>query len=203
MLAGCRRREPAAQWALYDRFVGPMMTVAHRYAPSLADAEDALQDAFIKVFQKLDEQREPAAFPGWVRRIVVSTAIDAWHKRRLRRADFELDDAHQIAAPHATALDQLAVAEIKDLIDRLPPVCRLVLLLYTVEGYAHPEIAELLGISESGSKAHLTRARQRLTLLVEAANRERRPAPLPNQSAAAPPAAPAAPFHPLTTLLFQ
>ena len=77
------------------------------------------------------------------------------------------------------------------------------MLLYTVEGYSHPEIAALLGISESGSKAHLTRARQRLTLLVQVANRERRPAPLPSQSATAPPEAPAAPFHPLTTLLFQ
>ncbi len=202
LLAGCRRREPAAQWALYDRFVGPMMAVSQRYAPSVADAEDALQDAFVKVFQKLDEQREPGAFAGWVRRIVISTAIDAWHKRRLRRIDFDLDDAHHVPAPHASALDQLTVAEIKDLIDQLPAGCRVVMLLYTVEGYAHPEIAELLGISESGSKAHLTRARQRLSLLVQAANRERLPAPTASP-ATMPPAAPAAPFHPLTTLLFQ
>ncbi len=205
VLAGCRRHEPAAQWALYERFVGPMLAVAQRYAPSLADAEDALQEAFIKVFEKLPEQREPAAFAGWVRRIVISTAIDAWHKRRLRRTDFELDDAHHIAAPEASALDQLAVAEIKALMDQLPPVARLVMLLYTVEGYTHPEIAALLTISESGSKAHLTRARQRLTLLVQAAHRERRPAPPAPPATAKPPApaAPSVPFHPLTTLLFQ
>lgn len=203
LLAGCRRHEPAAQWALYDRFVGPMMHVAQRYAPSQADAEDALQDAFIKVFQKLPDQRDPAAFPGWVRRIVVSTAIDAWHKRRLRRADFDLDDVQHLAAPHASALDQLAVAEIKHLIDKLPAGCRLVMLLYTVEGYSHPEIATLLGISESGSKAHLTRARQRLTHLVAAAHRELRPAPPAHLPTVVAPEVPAAPFHPLTTLLFQ
>ena len=201
LLAGCRRQEPAAQWALYDRFVGPMLVVAQRYAPSLADAEDALQEAFIKIFQKLPEQREPAAFPGWVRRIVISTAIDAWHKRRRHLPEFDLSEVQHLPALEASALDQLTVAEVKVLIDQLPPVCRMVMLLYTVEGYQHPEIAQLLTISESGSKAHLTRARQRLSALVEAASRERRPAskppPVVPTSAAAPP------LHPLSILLFQ
>ena len=185
LLVRCRQHEPAAQWALYERFYGPMLLVSQRYAPTLADAEDALQDAFIKVFQKLNDQREPGAFAGWVRRIVVSTAIDAWHKRRLRRTDFALDEVYHLAAPDASAIEQLAVAEVRALIDRLPDGCRLVMLLYTVEGYAHAEIAELLGIGESASKAQLTRARQRLTVLVKAANRERAPAPVPASAAPA------------------
>ena len=208
LLARCRHHEPAAQWALYERFFGPMLLVAQRYAPTLADAEDALQDAFIKIFQKLPEQREPGAFPGWVRRIVVSTAIDAWHKRRLRRHDFDIAEVHHVAAPEASAIEQLTVAEVRALIERLPAGCRLVLLLYTVEGYAHAEIAALLGIGESASKAQLTRARQRLTLLVAAASAERTascPAapdhpPPPRADVSAPPTEP---FHPLTTLLFQ
>jgi RNA polymerase sigma factor (sigma-70 family) len=206
LLVGCRRQEPAAQWALYERFALPMLAVAQRYAPSVADAEDALQEAFIKIFQKLDDQREPDAFPGWVRRIVVSTAITAWHKRRLRRTDFDLDDIHHVAAPEASALDHLTVAEVKALIDQLPTGCRLVMLLATIEGYTHPEIAELLGIAEAASRMQLARARQRLTVLVEAANRERTPAPVPFPKKApvlTPAPAPSAPFHPLTTLLFQ
>ena len=186
LLAGCRRHEPAAQLALYERFARPMLGVAQRYAPSRPDAEDALQDAFIKIFQKLPELQEPAAFPGWVRRIVISTAIDAWHKRRLRRGDFDLTEAHHVAAPDASAIEQLTVAEVKTLIDRLPAGCRLVMLLYTIEGYAHAEIAELLGIAETASKMQLTRARQRLTLLVEQANREHRPAPVSASVPAAP-----------------
>ncbi len=211
LLVRCRRFEPAAQWALYNRFAGPMLTVVTRYAPTLADAEDILQDAFIKVFQKLHEQREDGAFAGWVRRIVVSTAIDAWHHRRVRRTGFDLDEAHQLPAPDASAIERLTLEEVKALIDRLPDGCRLVLLLYTVEGYSHAEIAALLGIGESGSKAQLTRARQRLTALARADSRERSPAP-PTPAPSAPPntvrrpdlhPASEAPFNPLTVLLFQ
>lgn len=201
LLLGCRRHEPAAQWALYQRFALPMLTVAQRYAPTRADAEDALQDAFVKIFQKLDEQRDPAAFAGWVRRIVISTAITAWHKRRVRRVDFDLDDAHHVPTPEASALDQLAVEEVLTIIDQLPSGSRLVLLLATIEGYSHQEIGELLGIAESASRMQLTRARQRLTELVARANRERNPAPASRQGA--PPAVSIPPFHPLTTLLFQ
>ncbi len=198
MLARCRRQEPAAQWALYQQFAMPMLAVAQRYAPSAADAEDVLQDAFIRIFERLPEQREPATFPGWVQRIVVRTAINAWHKRRLRRDDLDLDEVHHVAAPDASAIQQLTVAEVKVLIDQLPPVARLVLLLYTVDGYAHAEIAELLHISESGSKAHLSRARQRLAALVHAAGLERVAAPPPADRSPSP-----TPFHPLTTLLLQ
>ena len=67
LLARCRAGEAAAQWALYARFAGPMLRLCQRYAPALADAEDVLQDAFVKIFQKLPEQREPGAFAGWVR----------------------------------------------------------------------------------------------------------------------------------------
>ena len=219
LLAGCRRYEPAAQWALYARFAGPMLKLVYRYAPSRADAEDILQDAFVKVFAKLSEQREAAAFPGWVRRIVVSTALDAWHHRRVRRTSFELDDLHHLPTPDASVIEQLTVAEVQALIERLPDGCRLVLLLYTVEGYSHAEIGAALNITEGGSTAQLARARQRLTALAREASRERGPAPAyaapaqPHRAAGAPipaaaasaalPAAPPAPFNPLTALLFQ
>ncbi len=200
LLARCRQHEPAAQLALYERFAVPMLAVATRYAPSRPDAEDALQDAFIKIFANLPDQREPGAFAGWVRRIVVSTAIDAWHQRRRRRIEFALDDALDVPTPDASAIEQLTVAEIKTLIDRLPAGCRLVMLLFTIEGYAHAEIAELLGIAEAASRMQLARARQRLTVLIEQANRERRPAPTPTPAPR--PDAARLPFHPPLTPLF-
>ena len=206
LLARCRRREPAAQQALYAQFAGPMFVLAQRYAPTVADAEDALQDAFLKVFQHLDTQLVEGAFAGWVRRIVISTALNAGRSRQLRRVDFDLEDIHHVPTAEASAIDHLTFAEVQTLIDRLPAGCRVVLLLYTVEGYAHAEIAALLGVGESASKAQLTRARQRLTELVRQANAERiaRPAaPPPGASAADFSAASATPFHPLTTLLFQ
>ncbi len=188
-----------------------MLQIAARYSPSMADAEDALQDAFIKVFQRLDEQLVEGAFPGWVRRIVISTALNAERSRKVRRTDFELEEVHHLPATEASAIERLTFAEVQALIDQLPEGCRVVMLLYTIEGYSHAEIAGLLGIGESASKAQLSRARARLTTLVQQANRERtaaRPGPAP--PALAPVAAPSvrseapqAPFHPITALLFQ
>ena len=204
LLTRCRRREPAAQQTLYERFAGPMFLLALRYAPTTADAEDALQDAFLKVFQLLDDQVVPGAFAGWVRRIVIRTALNAGRSRRVRRADFELADIPDVPAPEASAIEQLTFLEVQALIDRLPEGCRHVLLLYTIEGYSHAEIAALLGVGESASKAQLTRARQRLTVLVQSATIERTarlaaPAAAPHSETTAPPAH----FHPLTALLFQ
>lgn len=205
LLERCRRYEPAAQWALYQRFAGPMLLLAQRYAASAADAEDALQDAFVKIFQQLHEQRVEGAFAGWVRRIVITTALNAGRSRRVRRIDFDLDDAHHVPSADASAIDQLTLAEVQVLIDRLPDGCRVVLLLYTIEGYSHAEIAEMLGIGESASKAQLTRARQRLTVLVQQAGRERtiRPGTAPPGTLVARPDAAAPPFLPIKVLLFQ
>ncbi len=203
LLARCRRGEPAAQEALYARFAGPMFLLALRYAPTTADAEDALQEAFLKVFQRLDEQLVAGAFAGWVRRIVISTALNVGRSRQLRRVDFELEDAHHVPAPDASAIEHLTFGEVQALIDRLPAGCRHVLLLYTIEGYSHAEIAALLGVGESASKAQLTRARQRLTTLVQQANAERVARPAIPPPTASHPAGPATAFHPLTTLLFQ
>lgn len=180
-----------------------MLALARQYAPSVADAEDALQDAFVKIFQRLDDYQGSGSFAGWVRRIVVSTAIDAWHKRRVRRVDFDLDDVRHLPAPDATAIEQLTLAEVRNLIDQLPTGCRLVLLLYTVEGYSHAEIGQRLGIGEGASAAQLTRARQRLTALIRAASHVRQPAPHPPASSLPATETTAAPFHPLTMLLFQ
>jgi RNA polymerase sigma factor (sigma-70 family) len=208
LLARCRRQEPAAQRALYERFAGPMLVVARRYAPTLADAEDALQDSFVKIFQRLDDFRADGAFAGWVRRIVISTSLDAWQKRKVRRVDFDLDSEHvrELPAADASVLDQLSVAEVRALIDKLPEGCRMVMLLYTIEGYTHAEIGQLLGVGESASKTQLTRARQRLTALVHAHQRERVAAPVATTKA--PPSAQTSDsigplFHPVTALLFR
>jgi RNA polymerase sigma factor (sigma-70 family) len=202
LLARCRRQEPAAQRLLYERFAGPMLALARQYAPTVADAEDALQEAFIKVFEYLPAQRVDSAFAGWVRQIVVRTAVDAWRQRRAQRPTFELETAQHVPAPEASAVELLTLEEVRALIERLPDGCRLVLLLYTVEGYSHAEIAQVLGIGESASSAQLTRARQRLALLVAEANRQKRPAPPGTAPTVADEYRPL-PFHPLTTLLFQ
>ncbi|TGE21752.1 RNA polymerase sigma factor [Hymenobacter aquaticus] len=165
LLARCHRGEPAAQRALYTLYASKMLGVARRYARSVPEAEDILQDAFVKVFTRLAEFRGEGSFEGWVRRIVVTTAINHWQSGRLQRQKVLLEDVEEPSAPEADALDRLTVTEVLALIDRLPDGCRLVLLLYAVDGYSHAEISELLGIQESTSKAQLSKARKHLLLL--------------------------------------
>ena len=163
-LAGCLRHEPAAQWALYAHYAPTMLGVARRYANSVAEAEDILQDAFIKVFTRLADFRAEGSLEGWVRRIVVTTAINHWQSGRHHRQQ-SLDDLPELPSPDADVLDRLNVAEVLALIEQLPDGARLVLLLYAVEGYSHGEIAELLQITESTSKSQLVKARKKLNLL--------------------------------------
>ena len=165
LLAACQRHQPAAQRALYARFAPAMLGVARRYVHSLAEAEDILQDAFVKTFARLGEFRAEGAFEGWLRRIVVTTALNHWQSGQHRRQQVLLEDAPEPYAPDADAFDRLTVAEVLALMEQLPDGCRLVLNLYAVDGYTHGEIAELLGIQESTSKAQLSKARKQLTLL--------------------------------------
>ncbi len=165
LLARCGRREPVAQRQLYARYAGRLLGVARRYAHTVAEAEDVLQDAFVKAFTRLAEFRGEGSFEGWLRRIVVTTALNHWQSGQHRRQQLALDDAPEPYAADADALDRLSVAEVLALMERLPDGCRLVLNLYAVEGYSHAEIAELLGIQESTSKAQLSKARKQLTLL--------------------------------------
>ena len=165
LLAACRRREPAAQRTLYARFAGRMLGVARRYVRSVAEAEDVLQDAFVKVFTHLGEFRAEGSLEGWVRRIVVTTALNHWQSGQHRRQQLLLDDVPEPFASDADAFDRLGVAEVLALMEQLPDGCRMVLNLYAVDGYTHGEIAELLGIQESTSKAQLSKARKQLTRL--------------------------------------
>lgn len=165
LLGRCLRHEPAAQRALYARYASKMLGVAWRYARSVAEAEDILQDSFVKVFTRLAEFRGEGSLEGWIRRIVVTTAINHWQSGKLRRQQLLLEDVAEPAAPDASSLERMSVAEVLALLEQLPDGCRLVLMLYAIDGYTHAEIGEMLGIQESTSKAQLSKARKQLLLL--------------------------------------
>ncbi|OGX89857.1 RNA polymerase sigma factor [Hymenobacter coccineus] len=164
LLARCACHEPAAQQLLYHRYAGRMLGVARRYAHSVPEAEDILQDAFIKAFTRLGEFRAEGSFEGWLRRIVVTTALNQW-QRGHRRPHVLLDNVPEPASADSDALDRLGVAEVLALMAQLPDGCRLVLNLYALDGYTHAEIAEALGIQVSTSKAQLSKARKQLVRL--------------------------------------
>ncbi|QNE39943.1 sigma-70 family RNA polymerase sigma factor [Hymenobacter sp. NBH84] len=162
ILAGCRRQRPAAQQALYDLLAGRLMGVCLRYCPSQAEAEDALQMAFVKIFTRLDQFRGQGPFEAWARRIAVTTSLNAWHQHRQRGTFLDSEEAAELPTTDATPLELLSAEELMRLLHTLPLGYRTVLNLYAVEGYSHAEIAELLGISEGTSKSQLSRARRLL-----------------------------------------
>ncbi len=168
LLARCRNGEAGAQRALYVRYAPTMLGAARRYARSLEEAEDILQDAFVKVFTRLDSFRGEGSLEGWIRRVVVTTALTAYEHDKYLRRSLPIENAYHLHSPDSDALDRMGVEEVFRLIEKLPDGCRVVLLLYTVDGYSHAEIGELLGITESTSKAQLSKGRSRLVQLMHA-----------------------------------
>jgi RNA polymerase sigma factor (sigma-70 family) len=154
------------QRVLYQRFAPKMYGVCLRYAGNAEEAEDILQEGFIKVFNKMGSFRKEGSFEGWVRRIFVNTAIEHFRKKvRLQPiTDYEEET---IEGKYLSVLDNLAEKDIIQLVQQLSPGYRTVFNMYVVEGYTHRQIAEELGISEGTSKSQLSRAKQILQDLVQ------------------------------------
>lgn len=151
--------EPKAQEMLYKQFSGKMLGVCLRYAADKMEAEDMLQNGFIKVFQKLGDYREQGSFEGWVRRIVIHSAIEYYRKHHKMLQVVEMDESAEEVMVNPAASANLNAQDLMALIQQLSPGYRMVFNLYAIEGYSHKEIAEMAGITEGASKSQLSRAR--------------------------------------------
>ncbi|GAB4455276.1 MAG: RNA polymerase sigma factor [Bacteroidales bacterium] len=146
---------------IYKTYSRKMYAVCLRYARNHEEAEDILHDGFIKVFACLSEYKNLGSFEGWIRRIMVHTAINAFRKYNSRW--FPMDDKEQTTESDAVCIeDNIAHDELIKLINTMPDGYRLVFNMYVIEGYKHNEIAEALGITESTSKTQLMKARNYL-----------------------------------------
>ena len=172
IIRGCLRGSAQCQRLLYEQFAGKMYAVCLRYARSQSDAADILQEGFVKVFTKLEQFQFNGSFEGWVRRIMINTALRAYQKQRF---DFESSGYEYFpdAPVDPEAIAALSEAELLQLISRLPDGYRVVFNLVAVEGYSHAEVAETLGIQESTSRSQLTKARRWLCEQLEILNRIR------------------------------
>ncbi|HET6991409.1 MAG TPA: sigma-70 family RNA polymerase sigma factor [Bacteroidia bacterium] len=184
LIAGCIRQDRTCQEALYKRFYGKMMGVCLRYAKDRDEASDMLQEGFIKVFTSIRNFASKGSFEGWVRRIIVNTAVD--HLRRnkhgymivstvyAREGDIP-DPAEEIEDDDL--INNLSEEEILHAISQLSPAYRTVFNLYVMEDLPHKEIADQLGISEGTSKSNLAKARfqlkKNLNNLIKQADGER------------------------------
>ncbi len=157
-----RKGHRKSQKALYERYASTMYPVALRYAQNKTEADDILQEAFVKVFAHLDTFAFTGALGAWIRKIVVRTAIN-YYKQQAKHNEYSGDfDTLLVFVPtqeDATAISKLSEKELIGVIQQLPTGYREVFNMYVIEGYSHKEIAEILTISENTSKSQLSRAR--------------------------------------------
>lgn len=166
LIKGCIREDREMQGKLYEKYADKMFAVCMRYSNTREEAEDVLQEAFIKIFDKISKFRQEGSFEGWMRRIMVNTALRSWDKRSRK---FEPGDLDHVEEPvqRELVLDSIGVKEIMAMIKKLPEGYQVVFNLFAVEGYSHKEIGELLNINESTSRSQYARARRNLMTMLE------------------------------------
>jgi RNA polymerase sigma factor (sigma-70 family) len=169
LIQGCLRQDGLSQRQLYRGFYAYAMTTASRYAPRLHDAEEIVNDAFFKVFTRLETYNNTYNFKPWFSRIIVNAAIN--HFQKYHRNEFATDTIENIpnqqnVQTEPVALSRLSQEELMRLVQALPPAYRMVFNLYAIEGYKHEEIAQMLNIGEKTSQSNLVRARQKLQRMI-------------------------------------
>lgn len=158
LIKGCLEGDRRAQEYLYQKFSPKMYGVCLRYAGKAEDAQDILQNGFVKVFKNLHMYRGDGSFEGWIRRIFVNTAIEHY-RRQVNLYPVTENHENLLETKEVSAFDSLSVKDLMKIIQQLSPGYRTVFNLYVVEGYSHKEIAEMIGISEGTSKSQLARAK--------------------------------------------
>ncbi|MEM9896476.1 MAG: RNA polymerase sigma factor [Bacteroidota bacterium] len=158
LIKGCKKGKRAFQKALYEHYADGMFLVALRYAKAQQEAEDILQDSFVKVFKHIGKFREDSSLAFWIKRIVVNTALN--HQRG-KLYLYPMVDVHDLDrhSERSEALENIAYEELLEMIQDLPAGCQVVFNLYAIEGFKHNEIAKMLEISEGTSKSQYSRAR--------------------------------------------
>jgi len=162
MLQGCFNNEALAQQELYHRYSPKMLSVCYRYAKSREDAEDMLQEGFIKVFTQIHQFQNRGALEGWIRKIIVHTCINNLKKNKKFSESVDIIHASSLQVREESIPSILQAKQVVECIRMLPIGYRTVLNLYAVEGYSHKEIAGMLDIEESTSRSQYTRAKAML-----------------------------------------
>lgn len=160
LIEGCRKGERTAQRALYDRFCRKMTVLCLRYSKTTAEAEDILQEGFVKVFNAIKDFRQESKLETWITRIMVNTALNVQRKKLYL---YPMVDVQEIELPeNEISISGINFQQLLEMIQSLPQGCQIVFNLFAIEGYSHKEIAEQLGISEGTSKSQFARAKSLL-----------------------------------------
>jgi RNA polymerase sigma factor (sigma-70 family) len=159
LVKDCLKGKTSAQRELYDHFANPMLGICYRYTKSMTDAEDVMQEGFIKVFRNLHQYKGEGELGAWIRRIMVNTAINYLKSQSRYHYDLSFVDSglHPVSDDDPQLL--LNAKELADIIRQLPAGYQTIFNLHAVEGYSHVEIGKILGINEGTSRSQYARAR--------------------------------------------
>ena len=171
LIKGCMKGDRESQKMLYKHYYGYAMSVCVRYAHSMEEAQEIMNDGFLKVFTKINQYDPNRSFKGWLRRIMINTAIDYFrsNKNHYHHHEIELAEGEQ---EKEDILRDLSYNEIIALVQRLSPGYRTVFSLYVIEGYTHEEISEKLNINVGTSKSNLSKARANLRSMLAKYDKE-------------------------------
>ncbi|WP_339905658.1 RNA polymerase sigma factor [uncultured Cyclobacterium sp.] len=161
LIKGCLEGDRKSQRGLYELYSGKFLSICLRYIKDQDLAQDVLVEGFMKIFEKLDTYRQEGSFEGWMKKIMVTQALQTLRKNKKLLMEVDWDDKDHITSSNLV-FGKIEADELLKLVASLPVGYRTVFNLYAIEGYSHREISNLLGISESTSKSQLSRARSLL-----------------------------------------
>lgn len=161
LIQGCIKGDRDAQKLLYDKYAKQMYTVCLRYTKEQQEAEDVLQEAFIKVFNKIKDFRGESKLVYWIKRVIVNTALNAQRSKLYLYPMVDVNELHE-SPGSVLPVSDYTMNELLTMINDLPSGCKVIFNLYAIEGYKHHEIAKMLEISEGTSKSQYARAKHLL-----------------------------------------
>jgi RNA polymerase sigma-70 factor (ECF subfamily) len=162
ILQGCLKNQSVAQQELYGRYSPKMLSVCYRFARNREDAEDMLQEGFIRVFTQIHQFQSKGSFEGWIRRIIVHTCINHLKKHKKFNDSVDITQAQTVSVREDSVPSIIQAKQVIECIRTLPLGYRTVLNLFAIDGYTHREIANMLDIEESTSRSQYTRAKAML-----------------------------------------
>lgn len=174
LVRDCLKGKLQAQRMLYDEFAKHMLGVCYRYTRSMKDAEDVLQEGFVKVFSKLGQYKSEGELGAWIRRIMVNTALNYLKRNKKYQDEMYFTDNYLHPVTDQDPAVRIDAKDLAHLIRQLPPGYQVIFNLHAVEGYSHVEIGEMLGISDGTSRSQYSRARNLLITWIEKYSEEKK-----------------------------
>ena len=166
LIEGCINKDRKAQKALYDKYSKRMMAVCLRYVKNTDDAQDLLQEGFIKLFTNIHKYMGEGLFDGWVRKIFVNCALERLRYQDVLKNADDITETDYADLPDESTVSQLSAEEIMAYVRMLPDGFRTVFNMFAIEGYSHKEIGQKLHIAESTSRSQYVRARKMLQKMI-------------------------------------